>query len=175
MIESQSQYKLTNKYLIIGDARHGKDTLAEIWAAEFDWTYKSSSLAAAEIFIFEALRYVLGYKTPQECFEDRVNHRALWYELIRAYNSEDKTRLAKEIVSDCDGYIGMRDAEEIHACRKSRVFDLVIWVDASKRLPPEDKSSFNIDKSITDIIIPNNESLELFTKRAVRLGKALRL
>lgn len=56
---------------------------------------------------------------------------------------------------------------------KTRNFDLVIWVDASERLPEEDVSSFNIDKSCADIIIENNGSFEAFKAKVSRLGKTL--
>lgn len=53
------------------------------------------------------------------------------------------------------------------------IFDLIIWVDASGRLPLEDASSFNIDKSCADIIIDNNDDFESFKTKVIRLGKTL--
>jgi len=38
----------------------------------------------------------------------------------------------------------MRSRLEIEDCLNKGVFDLVIWVDASERLPLEDASSFDI-------------------------------
>ena len=38
--------------LIIGHGRHGKDTLAEIFAEHYRMTFKASSMAASEIFIY---------------------------------------------------------------------------------------------------------------------------
>ena len=96
------------KLLIIGHQRHGKDTLAEILNEEFGLRFKSSSLSAAEIFIYDELKYKYEYKTPEECFEDRVNHRAEWYNMICDYNKDDKARLAKGILESADCYVGMR-------------------------------------------------------------------
>jgi hypothetical protein len=56
---------------------------------------------------------------------------------------------------------------------KQGIFDLVVWVDASDRLPAEDASSFNIDKSCADIIIENNGTLEEFKVKVSRFGKTL--
>lgn len=56
---------------------------------------------------------------------------------------------------------------------KTKVFDLIVWVDASERMPQEDASSFNIDKSCADIIIENNGSFESFKEKAIRLGNTL--
>lgn len=161
------------KLLIIGHARHAKDSMAEILQEYFGLRFKSSSEAASEIFIYDVLSKKYGYKTPFECFEDRVNHRAEWHQLICDYNIQDKARLAKGILTQADCYVGMRSSKEIKECIKQELFDLIIWVDASERLPLEDSSSFNIDKSDADIIIDNNGTFDEFKERVIRLGKAL--
>ena len=161
------------KLLIIGNMRHGKDTMAEILQSEFGMKFKSSSEAAAEIFIYDELKEKYGYETPFECFEDRVNHRSEWYNLICGYNLEDKAKLAKGILEHADCYVGMRDSGEIKECIKQKLFDLIIWVDASERLPLEDTSSFNITKSDADVIIENNDTFEEFKEKVIRLGNAL--
>lgn len=74
------------RLLIIGPARHGKDTLAETMRDNFGLNFKSSSQACSDIFIFNELKDKYGYTTPEECFEDRLNHRAEWYQLICGYN-----------------------------------------------------------------------------------------
>ena len=163
----------TPKLLIIGNMRHGKDTLSEIFHDNFGLHYASSSQKASDIFIYDELKDKYNYKTPEECFEDRVNHRAEWYDLICDYNQYDKARLAKGILEYTDAYVGMRDREEIDECINQGLFNLIIWVDASKRLPPEPTDSFNIDPSCADIIIDNNGTEEEFKKRAIRLGKIL--
>jgi hypothetical protein len=122
------------KLLIIGHARHGKDSFAEIMRDEFGYTFQSSSQAAADIFLYDELKEKYGYKTSEECFEDRVNHRAEWKQMICDYNTGDKARLAKGILEQSDCYVGMRDWEEIDECMNQGLFDLIIWVDASKRL-----------------------------------------
>ena len=161
------------KLLVIGHCRHGKDSLAEILNEEFGYTFESSSQSAANIFLYDLLKDKYGYKTPEECFEDRVNHRQEWYEAICEYNKDDKAKLAKGILERSDAYIGMRDREEIVESLRQGIFDLVVWVDASERLPMEDASSFNIDKSCADIIIENNNDYESFKKSVIRLGKTL--
>lgn len=162
------------KLLLIGSARWGKDSLAEILKENFGLSFISSSQACADIFIYDRLKEKYGYKTPEECFNDRVNHRQEWYELICEYNKEDKARLAKEILKYNNTYVGMRDSGEIKECLRQKLFDLVIWVDASKRLPKEDASSFNITEADADIIIENNGTFEEFKEKALRLGKLLR-
>lgn len=159
------------RLLVIGAARWGKDSFAEILNQEFGYTFESSSQAAANIFLYDLLKDKYGYLTPEECFEDRMNHRQEWYEAICDYNKDDRARLAKGILERSDCYVGMRDRGEIEECIKQNLFDLVIWIDASERLPLEDVSSFNIDKSCADIIVDNNGTEAQFRERVKRLGK----
>lgn len=163
----------TPKLLILGSARHGKDTFAEILRDRFFLEFKSSSQAAADIFIYKELKDKYGYTTPEECFEDRMNHRQEWYEMICDYNKDDRARLAKDILSITDCYVGMRDRDEINECMEQGLFDIIIWVDASDRLPLEGAGSFNIDRSCADIVLENNGTLEEFVEKTTRLGKII--
>ena len=161
------------KILIIGHKRHGKDTVAEIFNEIFDLSFESSSEAASRIFLYNALKEKYNYQSPEECFEDRVNHRAEWYELIKEYNKEDRAKLAKGILKNSDCYVGMRDREEISECIAQDLFDVVIWVDASDRLELEGSDSFNIDRSCADFIIDNNGTLPELVLKVTRVGKLL--
>lgn len=161
------------RLLIIGNGRHGKDTMAEILHKNHGMTFKASSMAASEIFIYDVLKDKYGYKTPAECFDDRSNHRAEWYDLICEYNIDNKARLAGEIMSTSDCYVGMRDKPEIDECRKQKIFNLIIWVDASERLPKEGSDSFNINMSDADIVIYNNGTLEEFEEKIKAFGKCI--
>lgn len=162
------------RLLLVGNMRHGKDTVAELLKEYYGISFVSSSQACADIFIYDTLKDKYGYKTPEECFQDRVNHRDEWYQLICDYNKDDKAKLAKEILKYNNTYVGMRDWREIQECLKQELFDLVIWVDASERLPQEDSSSFNITKADADIIIENNGTLEELKEKIKRIGKLLR-
>lgn len=149
------------KLLILGHGRHGKDTVAELLRDEHDFTFASSSFFAAERVVRPALA-VCGvvYPTLAECYADRVNHRAFWYEAIKAFNGGGKSRLAEEILVDHDIYVGMRSHAEFLASRE--LFDHVLWVDAVGRgLPPEPRASFDIDYDPETMIwIDNSGTLE---------------
>lgn len=153
--------------------RHGKDSFAEILNEHFGLSFQSSSQAAANIFLYDSLKDKYGYKTPEECFEDRVNHRAEWKTMICHYNKDDRAKLAKEILKNSDCYVGMRDREEINECMRQGLFDIIIWVDASDRLPLESSDSFDIDKTCAHIIIENNGTFEEFKEKVLRFGKIL--
>jgi hypothetical protein len=162
------------KYLIIGYGRHGKDTFGDIMTKELKLNKsKSSSEFCSEKVLYPALKDKYNYKSANECFEDRHNHRAEWYDLISAYNTPDKTKLAAELLKEYDIYIGLRSREELLACKAKNLFDLIIWVDASDRLPPEGKDSMTIIKSDADIVIENNLTLEEFELKSKRFLKRI--
>jgi hypothetical protein len=63
-MKMMNKQKKLPRFLIIGNMRHGKDSLAEIWQDNFGLTFKSSSQAAADIFLYDTLKDKYGYKTP---------------------------------------------------------------------------------------------------------------
>ena len=54
------------KILIIGEARHGKDTVAEIMRDEYGMTFQSSSHFVCEKAVFPYMSAKYGYKTIEE-------------------------------------------------------------------------------------------------------------
>lgn len=147
--------------VILGYARNGKDTVAEMLHHEFGLTFLSPSEFAAKYIVFPKLQS--DYATVRECFEDRVNRRALWFKLISEYNAKDKTRLVREILSRSDIYVGIRAKEELEAVKREEIADHIVWVDASKRLPPESSSSCTVGPEDADFILDNNGSLQDLT------------
>ena len=69
------------KLMVCGHARHGKDQFCEFMGL----VYTSSSMAALDNVIWPAMGH--NYNSKEECFEDRVNHRAKWHRLITEYNT----------------------------------------------------------------------------------------
>jgi hypothetical protein len=148
------------KLMVIGYARHGKDTVCELLQQQYNYSFQSSSMFCAELFIYETLKDEHGYTSLQQCFEDRHNHRQTWYELIRDYNRPDATRLGRALYARYDIYCGLRNRAEFHALRNSGSFDYSIWVDRSDHLPPEPPTSISIEPWMADYVIDNNGTLE---------------
>lgn len=146
--------------LIVGHGRHGKDTVSAYLKEKYALDFVSSSQVCAETVIFPVLAEKYGYATPEECFNDRHNHRAEWFDLIHDYNEADHSRLGQEIFSRHNIYCGLRNAKEMLAMSLKGVYDIAIWVDRSEHLPPEDSSSMTITQDMCDVIIDNNGSLE---------------
>lgn len=145
------------KILVLGYARHGKDTAADLMTQNYDLRFVSSSLFCAEHIIMPHLGAL--YKSVRECFEDRSNNRAEWYNLIRDYNRPDATALGRAIFEDHDIYCGLRSKAEFNALKNTGAFDVSIWVDGSDRHPPEAKSSCTVEPWMADYVVDNNGSM----------------
>lgn len=148
------------KLLVIGHGRHGKDTVCEILRDEYGFSFESSSQFCSKLFIFDQLKNKYGYSSEQECYADRHNHRAEWYDAICAYNVPDAARLGREIFHEHDIYCGLRNKKEYHAMRNTGVFDYAIWVDRSDHLPLESESSMTLKQWMADFTIDNNGTLD---------------
>lgn len=160
------------KLLICGEGRHGKDTMAELLQEYLGLEATSSSWVAADLF-FNTYKDVYNYKTIDECYADRINHRKEWFDFITAYNQTDRTRLTRKILETSNIYVGLRNPEEFEEAK--HLFDATIWVDASKRLPAEGKDSNGITADMCDIIITNNTTLEDFKSKVKAFASTLRL
>ena len=161
------------KLLILGHAEHGKDYAAILFKKYSGMLFQSSSEFANEICVFPRLREKYGYKTKEECFEDRRNRRAEWLDLITEYNNKDRARLTSEILEVNDMYVGMRNEQEFEVAKD--LFDLVIWIDASKWVSPEGKDSCTINMKVADIVITNSGSKKDFKKKIKRLCCIMRI
>ena len=145
--------------LVIGHARHGKDTVCEILAKAFGYRFTSSSMFCAEKIVYPYLHD--AYESAAACFWDRSNHRQLWADLIANYVRDDGGRIAREILQSNDIYCGIRHRHEFEQSRT--MFDYVVWVDGRMRLPPE--ITMELTPLDADIIIDNNgEAAALFDK-----------
>lgn len=140
--------------LIIGPGEHGKDELAKMLCTKLGCTSASSSEFACNRFIFDLMRDAHGYKSAEDCYADRRNHRMDWYHAILAYNNPPD-RLAREILAEHDIYVGMRDDQEFEASRE--LFDQIIWIEAPLRVGGVDPS-LKIPKEVADIVV-NNDGL----------------
>lgn len=169
------------KYIVTGHARHGKDTVCEMLAKHYELTHCASSIKANELFIFDKLKKKYHYETALDCFNDRVNHRKEWFDLIVEYNSPSLARLGKSIFQYHDIYCGIRNKKELDELK--RYFNqpdyfginlLVFWIDASDRLPPEDANSMSVTRKDADFVIDNNGDLDALERAVLQTMRNLR-
>lgn len=177
------------KLMIIGHARHGKDTVAELLAKQYRMKFVSSSWWCAENVMMPAFKNspnrpvtgrpragveLFGYDSVKECFEDRHNHREFWHKTIAEYCEQDLPRMGLQILDANDIYVGCRNFREFEALKACAAFDFSIWVDASKRLPPEDERSMGLSPWQADYILDNNGTIEQTARGLNRLMTTLR-
>jgi dephospho-CoA kinase len=151
---------MKKKLLVIGHGRHGKDTVCEMLRDKYGYSFESSSQFCSKLFIYNQLKSKYGYTNEEQCYADRHNHRAEWYDAICAYNYPDAARLGREIFKEHDIYCGLRNKREFFAMKNTNVFDYAIWVDRSDHLPEEDSSSMSLKQWMADFTIDNNGSKE---------------
>jgi hypothetical protein len=140
------------RLLLIGHGRHGKDSVGDILRDSYGLRSVSSSEFAAQKAVFPLVSDL--YADWRAAYEDRHAHRDLWFHAIRAYNLRPGPMLAEQILEGHDIYTGMRSRAEFDRAR--RLFDLVVWVDASRRLPPEPGGSMELTAADADLVIDNN-------------------
>jgi hypothetical protein len=161
------------KLFIVGQGRHGKDTVAEFVQKAYGLTFESSSMFCAEHVVTPWLEKMgITYDSLEECYEDRVNHRMDWYEAIRSYNKEDESKLSRAIFAKYDMYVGIRSRVEFLEAR--HFSDLSVWVEAADRWPAVDPSC-KILKEDCDVIVDNNGTIEELYGRLTRLFDQLKL
>jgi len=145
------------KLMVMGYGRHGKDTVCEILKKDYKFSFVSSSLFLANNVIWPAIGR--DYKSVVDCYEDRHNHRALWFELAKFYNKDNKARLSEEIFKEADIYCGIRSASEFYAAKDAKLFDHAIWVDRSSHIPRELDSSCSVAPEMCNYILDNNDTI----------------
>jgi len=151
------------KWMVCGNARHGKDTVSLYLTVVYGLQYESSSLFVCRRFIFDRLAPLYGYATVEECYADRGNHRKEWFDLIVEYNGEHLDRVSREIFEEHDIYCGLRNIDELNASKANKTHDFEIWVDASKRKSLEPATSLTITADDCSHYVDNNGTLiELF-------------
>lgn len=143
--------------LICGYGEHGKDEVASRLAHKLGLTFTSSSKFIGEKVVFPLLADSEEYLDFDECYADRRNHRAVWFEAICDYNSVEPDKLTKDIIAEYDIYVGMRNPLEFEGSKHH--FTHLIWVDASKRKPNEDAASNGLYPESFDYILDNNGPL----------------
>lgn len=153
--------------LVVGHGRHGKDTVCEM-LTEYGFRFMSSSEFVAREIIFDRIGHEYGGDFDA-MFEDRVNRRKEWRDMIAEYNTPDETRTARAMIDKGNNvYCGMRRMEELEACYRAGIFDMIWWVDRSLHLP--DDPSMSIDLTRVTHFIDNNKCL---THLRFQVDKAL--
>lgn len=152
------EYKM--KIMIVGHARHGKDTVAHMLCAIHGLDFVTSSQFCAEEVVRPYMaKHGIYYANVADCYKDRGNHREHWFNAITDFNTPLLTRLTQAIFARYDMYCGIRNFRELEAVRLA--IDVKrIWVDASERIEPEPTTSITVTREQCDWVVYNNGDLD---------------
>jgi hypothetical protein len=145
------------KLIICGYPRCGKDTVAQLISEIYNYKFTSTSMILVDKVIYPAMQHL--YDNKEECYNDRVNNRHYWAELLYKYNKSNPTRFMREVFKENDIYCGLRSRRELLSAMRNNLVDISIWVDSAKRVNKHD-DAINIYPYDCDIIIDNNGDKE---------------
>ncbi len=143
--------------VIVGHARHGKDTVSSLLAQKTNLVFQNTSMLLCKKVIYPLLKNM--YSSLEDCYNDRGNNRIFWFVALQHYNKFNKDKFIKNVFTVSNIYCGLRNIEELNIARQANLIDYVIWVDRSKHLSLESVNSMTIKESDTDYHIDNNGSL----------------
>jgi len=152
--------------LILGHGECGKSTLTEIISEVTGLTGIASSKFMAEIVARK-----LGYKTVEEAWEDRRNHRAVWKQAIVEYRQDDPARIVRELYEDNHIYEGLRDREEFEASKEEGLFDLIVYI---HRPGIAVDPTMDMNEGDADLVILNTGDKEDYQEKCYRFAYFLR-
>lgn len=154
------------RVLFVGHGQHGKDTACEELARATGWR----NAGTTSVYLADHVAKRLGV-TRDEAYARRYENRALWRHIGDEIRGSDPALLVKDAqrVGPITG--GCRGLPEIVAVRAESLTDLIVWIDASGRLGPDETMEFGPEYA--DIVITNNGSEDEFRQKIQRLGAAL--
>ena len=155
---------------ICGYGEAGKDTAALYLASITGKKYICGTSVWAAPMVFKEIRrrgYGACYQTAQQAWEDRRNHRQLWYDIITDYNANDPAQLYKDCLAEQDFLTGLRHKHELQACKEAGLCSLWLWISR----PGYTEASCSITPEDCDRTIENSGSIEAFKLRLHNFAK----
>ena len=163
------------KLIITGYAQHGKDTVCDFLHSIYRMPSISSSLYAVQHTpAFDDLS-VKTKLSKKELYIHRDKYRKEFFDIIANYNKVNgMSTLGRGIFAQFDIYNGIRNDVEFFALREESLYHKAIWVDASKRKPPEAPGSCTMRPEYCDVILDNNGDIEQLVLNIITLIRNIR-
>lgn len=121
------------KLIVNGHAQHGKDYLSDLLAKELGMRKLNASMFFSETVMLRA--FPGQWTCVEDCYLDRVNHRALWYQMMRMGDWQ------KRLMEISDIFCGHRNiSEHVEMSFGSSEPYLRVWVEWEGK-PAEPASS----------------------------------
>ncbi len=153
----------SRRIMVVGHGGAGKDTACLHLAA----VTRLRFVGTTSLFLARRVAARLGV-TAEEAYRSRHRDRSLWHRVGKEARRADPAVLAREALAEAEITGGVRDAEELAACRREGLADLVVWV-ANERAPRD--STMGFGERDCDVTVPNHWTLEEFRARLARLAR----
>ncbi len=160
------------KLAICGSGGCGKDTVCDWLAKHTNLRYTGSTSWYAASDVFDHMQ-TLGIEYPSivECYNDRGQHRQIWADVINQINNVDRTKLYKLCLEEEDILNGIRNRDQLVACKADNLVDLIVWIDRSVKHDP----TMGYGSELCDIVIPNKHGVPDLIARLSRLVRCLKI
>jgi hypothetical protein len=151
-----------NRLMVVGYSGAGKETaclyLAEVTQLRFAGT--------TSVYLARHVAARLGVSL-QEAARTRHRDRRLWHRMGNEIRRQDPGLLVRESLGHAEITGGARGIEEVQACRRERLVDLIVWI-ANNRVRRDSTVALGPDDC--DLVVPNHGSLEELHRRLLRLA-----
>lgn len=152
------------RVMFVGHSGAGKDTacrlLAELTHLRFAGTTSD--------FLAKYVAARLGV-TVDQAYRTRHANRNLWHRVGNEIRRRDPGLLVRESLQDAEITGGVRGREELAACRREGLVDLVVWV-ANDRVPRS--STVTFAEADCDAVVANHGSLDEFRGRLLGMARS---
>lgn len=157
---------MKKKILFVGEGRAGKDTACEYFASITNLKFAGTTSK----YLCKHMAKILDL--PEDVAYARRHEsdamRTLWFNEANKLREKGPTTLVMQALACGEITGGIRDLEEIRACQREQVVDLIVWVE-NKRVKKDPTVKFTAADA--DLVIENNGMLEEFYEKLYKLAK----
>jgi hypothetical protein len=149
--------------MVVGYASAGKDTACEYLAKATHLRFAGTT----SVYLARHVAARLGVSVP-EAYRSRHANRNLWHKVGNEIRRLDPGLFVRESLRHAEITGGVRGIEEVEACRRDRLVDLIVWV-ANDRVRPGSTLTFGVRDC--DVAVPNNGTMTEFHGRLLDLAR----
>jgi hypothetical protein len=151
------------RIMVVGYSGAGKDTACRFLAGVTHLRFAGTTSHCLARHVAARLGV-----SVQEAYRSRHANRNLWHRVGNQLRRHDPGLLTRESLRHAEITGGVRGIEEVQACRREHLVDLIVWVD-NDRVPRGQAVTFG--PSDCDVAVPNHGSLEEFHGHLLRMAR----